>query len=100
MRAVRAEAGLDRGPITIEELHLGLRALELSARSDEESQRGGDRCSGARLQVLVWREVLGAYVEAANGAAAEAAAVQDSEGLAAVLSRTLALGAAGVEREA
>lgn len=106
VRSVRKEAALDSGPITIEELHLGLRALELRARNDDDSLfESSDGSIGSRLKVQAWRELLRAFVESGRDsqedmASAAKAASENGQSLAQVLTRALALGSAGVAQEA
>ncbi|CAE8731035.1 unnamed protein product [Polarella glacialis] len=88
--AVRGEAGLAPGAsVTLEELHLGLRSLELSARS------GGGVDSEALIRAIAGRELLRAHFEGFREKSEK-----DTASTAQAFARYLALGTAEVEREA
>lgn len=88
--AVREEAEL-MGPVTIEELHLGLRAVELRA--------GGEGCGC--LHVKAWRELLRVHLEGQRPPHPEDSPPSaGARGLAASLAGALGSGAAGAEQAA
>lgn len=90
---VRSEAGIAKGPITCEELHLGIRALELRALSESDS-------SAERLQAQVWREMFRIYLRSGASGGEEAfTGAEKNESQAAVLARVLAAGLDGLEQE-
>jgi len=91
LKAVRTEAEIEVGPITVEELHLGLRALELKACCGDEIGS-----AAARLQTQAWRELLSIYLSSE----AREALQQGPKGLAELLGHAFQLGASGIEQEA
>lgn len=87
------EAGI-YGVVSLEELHLALRSLELGARNTDS----GD----ARLRTLAWRELLRAHIDGpsqASGAEVTGSVGWD-EGPVQALEEMLEMGTAGIERQA
>jgi len=93
MRAVSSQAGLDCSSISVEELHLGLRSLELEAR--------GQGNGAAFLKLQVWRELFRAYLDGPGHAQTEKAEKQPFlRGPAASVAESFARGASGIAEDA
>lgn len=98
LHSVCSEAAISSSSITLEELHLGLRALELRARHYHD-------VTAERLEVQIWRELFKSYLEVQacqdkNIARVRQCKEHGGSSLAQVVASTLQLGTAGVEREA
>lgn len=90
--AVKAEAAIGTGTLSADELHLGLRALELRSKCAE-----GGGAAGGRIQAQTWRELFRLYLRPSES---ESESFRGRECLAATLRAALAQTPAGVEREA
>lgn len=87
--AVRKEAAIDTGPITVEEFHLGLRSLEIRTQ--------GERGGAAKLCRQVWRELVRVHVRLpCDGVPGEEEELND---VASVLPQMLALTPEQVEAQ-
>eukprot|EP00927_Polykrikos_kofoidii_P053637 TRINITY_DN48228_c0_g1_i1.p1 TRINITY_DN48228_c0_g1~~TRINITY_DN48228_c0_g1_i1.p1 ORF type:complete len:1434 (+),score=233.49 TRINITY_DN48228_c0_g1_i1:86-4303(+) len=107
-RAVKEEAGVS-GPVTMEELNLGLRAIELRSRGEGVGNGfdgGGDASVVAfRLQAQTWRELFRCYLggrelNGVGGDDGDVGACLQRHCPARTLRRLLSIGPQGVEREA
>jgi len=96
LMAVRAQVDIATGPITPEELHLGLRALELQSKCDDEGS-----VVGGCVQAQAWRELLSLYLRLPHSDARQHENKHlRHKGLACVLENVLKLGVSGVEEVA
>eukprot|EP00933_Yihiella_yeosuensis_P040823 TRINITY_DN3521_c0_g1_i1.p1 TRINITY_DN3521_c0_g1~~TRINITY_DN3521_c0_g1_i1.p1 ORF type:complete len:1189 (+),score=287.26 TRINITY_DN3521_c0_g1_i1:210-3776(+) len=91
LKAVRAEVALSQGSsMTLDELHLGLRSLELRARAD------GSHTHGTLLGAIVSRELLRIYLGGSGTSDGAVECISPAQELA----RVIRLGASGIELEA